>query len=154
MTVAGYQNAKDEMFKLLNDAWDAGAAAIVGYVPDINWPLNEPAVPTDLSRYWATVSTQMVLEDQAALGNVENSNQKVYESAGILFVQCFGPMAGDPTVTTKLPALAALAKNSFRGMKTPSGVWFRNVRTRELGPDGKFQRINAIAEFQYREIGI
>jgi hypothetical protein len=95
----------------------------------------------------------MVLEDQAAFGNVEINSKQMYKSAGILFVQCFGPMSGDAKVATRLPALAALAKNSFRGKKTTSGVWFRNVRTLELGPDGKFQRINAIAEFQYQEIG-
>lgn len=153
MTTTGYKNAKDEMFALFNTAWAAGSGAIVGGVaPEIRWPLDEKPDPTDFSLYWARVSTQLVVADQAALGNGEDGGKILYASAGLIFVQCFGPV-GDKQVGVRLPALAELAKNSFRGKKTASGVWFRNCRTLEVGAADKWQQIKAIAEFQFQEIG-
>lgn len=152
MTTTGYRNAKDEMFALINVAVTTGGPGIVGYIPEIRWPLDEQPDPTDLSKYWLRVSTQMVVEDQKALGNGQDGGKLLYGSAGLLFVQVFAPMT-DKGNAAKQDALCALVKNSIRGKKTASGVWFRNVREQEIGAADKWQQKKVAAEFQYQEIG-
>lgn len=146
-----YSVATAEMFGALNVNWQAHSAAIVGYIPLLYWPGVEQTDAPALDKYWARASILTVVEGDDALGSDGPGGTRYYLSAGNLFVQCFGPMIGDPQVMDRLRSLSTLAQNSFRGNKTASGVWFRNVRKQELGPDEKFYRINVIAEWQYQE---
>lgn len=147
------RTALNEMKALLNDAWQNSAQQIVGYTPDIRWPMvEEPSTP-DMTKFFARFSTQTVLEGNAGIGDTTSIGTALYNTAGLLFVQLFGPMSGDAQVGDKLEQLAALVVGAYRGITSPSGVWFRNVRNQELTPDSKFQRRNVVAEFQYYEIG-
>lgn len=153
MTASDYQTSTDEMLTLVTAAVAAGAVAIVGYVPEVRFQGVEanPSQPPN-NRYWFRMSRQTVREGQATLGAAEVSGGRLYETDGILFLQCFGPL-NNADVWFKLQQLAELVKDAVRGKKTASGVWFRNERINEIGSDGRFQQINVIAEFQYREIG-
>lgn len=145
-----YKTALNEMLTVFNTAWQAGAAAIVGYIPQVRWPdVEEPALP-GASKYWARVSIQVVQEGEIALGRDDQGKQR-YGSAGLIGVQVFGPMTGDPLVGDRLRSLAILARDSFGGQVTASGVWFTNARIQPLVPDGDFARCNAVAEYQYQE---
>lgn len=148
---SNYVLARDEIFALFVAEWNASAAAIVGYIPEIRYQGLESLSP-DNSKFWARLSTQMVAEGQATLGAAEAGGQKLYESNGLFFAQVFGPLNNSDT-WEKLQLLAIVAKRSIRGKKTSSGVWFRNEKINEIGSDGRFEQINAVAEFQYREIG-
>jgi hypothetical protein len=144
-----YPQAIDEMFAMFSTAWNAQSMAIVGYVPAIRWPgVEEPEKP-DLTKFWARVSQQTVIERQITF---RNGVDKRYETSGLLFVQIFAPMS-DPQAMAKLRALAVVARNTFRGKASASLIWFRNCRINELAPDGKAYRLNVVSDYQYDEIG-
>lgn len=150
---ATYPQAVDAMFKLFNDAWNAGAAAIVGSVPHVRWPdVEEPAKPiTDA--YWCRVSLNTILEGQTTLKvGVAPSENRRYTSTGLLFVQLFCPMS-DAQAADKGRQLAVLARNAFRGNETSNGVWFRNARIVPLAPEENAYRFNIVVEYEYDDIG-
>jgi|SRR5688572_14082970 len=152
MTVR-YDEARDEMFALFKAAWDANTTAIAGYVPEVRWQGKELTTKPDRSKYWARVSLQSVLEQQATLSNcVIEPGKKKYESAGLIFVQVFAPKA-IATAYDTLQKLAIVARDAYRGKTTPGNVWFRNVRINTLEPEELFYRLNVVGEYEFDEIG-
>lgn len=148
-----YDAARDEMFALFLTAWNANTTALVGYVPEVRWQGKEDGTKPDRSKFWARVSIQSVLEQQATLSNcVVEQGKKKYESAGLVFVQLFGPKAV-ATAYDDLQKLAKVARNAYRGKTTPGNVWFRNVRINTLGPEELFYRLNVVAEYEFDELG-
>lgn len=150
---ASYTQAVDAMFALFNVAWSAGAAAIVGSVPQIRWQGVEGTSPPPVNGYWCRVSTQNVIEQQTThkTGIAPNENRR-YTSSGLLFVQLFCPMS-DAQAMDKGRQLAMLARNAFRGKSTSNDVWFRNARINELSPEDNSYRFNIIVEYEYDDIG-
>lgn len=148
-----YTQAVDAMFKLFNDAWSAGASAIVGSVPPIRWQGVEGRDKPLPNSYWCRVSTQNVLERQTThkTGVAIGENRR-YTSSGLLFVQLFCPMSSADAMD-KGRQLATLARDAFRGKTTPNDVWFRNARINELPPEESFYRFNIVVEYEYDDIG-
>lgn len=147
------EQAKDEILALFNVAWNANAAAIVGYVPEVRWPNVEEAALPGRDMYWARVSMQTVMEEQAALAiDVAAIANRKYETAGLIFVQLFCPKV--ETAGTKGLQLATIARNAYRGKRTsPGNVNFYNVRIMPLEPEALFKRFNIVAEYEYNELG-
>jgi hypothetical protein len=147
-----YSDAHDEMLDLFNVNWSTNSSAIVGYTPDIYWPDVEELIKPDGSKFFARISIQTVLEKQLTLGNCAGDPfKKHYESSGLIIIQLFAPKSLG-TSPAKLKKLAELAKNSYRGKSSESGIWFRNVRINELPKDNLFNRCNVIAEYEYDEL--
>jgi len=150
--MTNYEGARDEIFALLNVAWLAGAAAIVGYVPEIRWQGVTKETKIDESKFWARVSMQSVGGEQASLSNCAGAiGQKHYTDFGLIFVQLFAPMAAQQA-TMKLGRLAMLARNVYRGVSTDNKVWFRNARINNLEDELQFHRLNVVAEYEYDEL--
>ena len=150
--MTNYEGARDEIFALLNVAWLAGAAAIVGYVPEIRWQGVTKETKIDESKFWARVSMQSVGGEQASLSNCAGViGQKHYTDFGLIFVQLFAPMAAQQA-TLKLGRLAMLARNVYRGVSTDNKVWFRNARINNLDDELQFHRLNVVAEYEYDEL--
>ena len=150
---ATYPQAEDEMFQLAQDAWDAGAPAIVGYTPELRFEGRESTLKPINDRYWARVSVSPVGEGQATLSDcVAVAGQKRYENVGNVFVQIFALMT-DELGAEKARLLADLMKNAFRGKTTPSACWFKNCRFNKLANENKFFRYNVVAEYEFQEIG-
>lgn len=145
------QQALDAMFKLFNDKWKAGATAIVGYVPQIVWPLTDVRAIPAADKYWCRVSTQSVGEPLASLSEVVEPGKRMYEPFGLLFIQLFVPKS-DAQAAVRGLALATLARNSFKGVQTPNGVWFRESKINNLPDEEKSYRFNIIVEYEYNEI--
>lgn len=143
-----YEEAVDEIFTLINTAWLANTAAIVGYVPEMRWPgVEEPDKP-DYSKHFARSSQQTVTEEQSTLKDGEGSQR--YTASGLVFIQIFCPKSEGKTMANGRK-LAIVGRDSLRGKKTTGGVWFRKVRIRELEPETKWYRFNVIAEYEYDE---
>lgn len=149
---ATYTQAVDAMFALFKQAWDAGAATIVGSAPAIYWQGVEPVSGPPSDVYWCRVSTQNVMEKQATLGDPSGVGKHRYTAMGLVFVQVFCPMT-DAQATDKGRRLAELARNAFRGKEATGGVWFRNVRINELPPEEDLYRFNIVAEYQFDDVG-
>jgi len=136
---ATFQAAVDEMLELFRSAW-----ASTGY--QIVWPNKRHEKPSTVAP-WARVFVRHVLGGQATLSNADGVRR--WRRQGFLTIQVFVPSAqGLPPAL----ALAKIAADAYEGSSTPSGVWFRNVRLNEVGPDGDWFQVNVIADFEYDEV--
>lgn len=145
--------ARNEINGLFLAAWNANAAAIVGYVPNVEWQGVQPRTTPDPSKYWARVSMQTVFEEQTTLSTCEGKpGQKRYTASGLVFVQLFCPKSLGQAFELG-GELAEVAKKAFRGKSTPGKVWFRNARINEIDPEDLYYRYNVVTEFEYDELG-
>jgi len=144
-----YSGAGDEIKSAFWQAWNsAEVSSLVGYIPDVRWPMVEEPAEPDPSKYWARLSVQTVFEEQTALAGSDTKRR--YTASGLVFVQIFCPKSRSNSGEIG-GKLAEIARNSFRGKSTPNNVWFRNVRINELLPENLFYRFNVVAEFEYDE---
>lgn len=145
--------ARNEINGLFLAAWNAGAGALAGYVPEIEWQGRQPRNTPDGSKFWARVSMQTVFEEQTTLSTCEGKpGQKRYTASGLVFVQLFCPKSNTQAFEIG-GKLAEVARNAFRGKSTPGKVWFRNARINELDPEELYYRFNVVTEFEYDELG-
>lgn len=137
------QVAINAMFQQFNDSWNAGASAIVGYVPAVRYKGKKESAIPDATLYWCRVSEQTVMEARKAIGN------HYFESSGLVFVQIFAPQA-DPQGEMNCRALANLARDAFRAQNAL--VDFKNSRALPLDPENGFWRYNTVTEYDYTEV--
>jgi len=130
--------------------WAAGAANYTGgtiAAPPIRWDGREKgAIPKG---YFCRFSMQWVLERQRTFRNGEDQR---YVSAGVLFIQVFGPRDGDELVLKRMRTLSTAARNIFRGQSFDGCILFRNVRVVNLEPLDSYHRTNVVMEWEYDEI--
>lgn len=69
---------------------------------------------------------------------------------GMIFVQCFAPL--DKGGATLAQRMAESARAVYEGTSTPSGVWFRDASTMEVGMDRAWFQVNAFAQFTYDDV--
>ncbi|WBF76822.1 hypothetical protein PSV3_00120 [Septimatrevirus PSV32] len=62
-----FDQVNDEVNALFLAAWNAGSAAIAGYVPEIRWQGVQYRDLPDGSKFWVRLSKQTVFEEQATL---------------------------------------------------------------------------------------
>ena len=79
----------------------------------------------------------------------KKKNVRRYRHDGLFTAQIFVPIGKGLMEGYEL---AKLVSDAFEGTDTPSGVWFQNVRIREIGPDGEWFQINVLADFEYTEV--
>lgn len=148
-----FDQVNDEINALFLAAWNAGSAAIAGYVPEIRWQGVQYRDLPDGSKFWVRLSKQTVFEEQATLSTCEGvPGKRKYTASGLVFVQIFCPKSNTQAFELG-QKLAKLARNAFRGKSTPGKVWFRNTRINELTPEELYERFNVVTEFEYDEIG-
>lgn len=148
-----YGKVSDEVNALIFNAWQAGAADIVGIVPEMHWQGIEKREMPEGSQYWARVSIQTVFEQQSTLSDcVGTPYKKRYTVDALVFVQIFCPKSDASRFETG-KQLAMLVRNSMRGKTTPGKIIFRNVRINEAGLEDLWERFNVVAEIEYDEIG-
>ena len=140
--------AIDEIYGLFNTAWEANAAAEVGYTPEIRWLGVEERDVLDPSKYAARASVLLADEDQDGPRGPEMTT--AFTIYGIVVIQIFAPRSESDSMT-KGQLLAKIAKDAYRGKKTSGGIWFKNCRVKTLEPEEKFRRFNVICDFQFGE---
>lgn len=144
-----YTQAIDEMFALFFEQWKANAPTVIGEVPEIRWPgVDEDKLP-NMSKFWARISQQTVMEEQTSIAG--NDGKTRYTASGLIFVQLFCPKS-DSRAMDRGRKLAIVARNAFRGKTTSGKVWFRRARIQELTPEDNAYRFNVVAEYEYDEI--
>ena len=102
-----YEDAIDEIFALFNEAWNAKATAVAGYVPEVRWPGVEEPDKLDYAKFWARVSQQTVLDEQNTLKNED----VCYTTDGLVFIQIFCPKSNNLSMTEGRQ-LATIARNA------------------------------------------
>ncbi len=147
------QQARKEMFALVNTCWQAGAGAIVGYVPEIRWQGIEEAALPGADKFWMRAGTTNVTTRQSGhqMPDAPLGSPVVYDTYGFITLQIFAPMKGRGT-WSKGELLSELGQRMFMASETGGGVWFRNPRIRDLNNDGTFYRWNVIADYQFSQV--
>ncbi len=135
-----YDEARDQILGVFKAAWDTTEyAAIYPDVPD-EVPQGEEG------EAWARASVIHANGHQASLAG-ENGARR-WQRDGIVTIQIFARV-GDGL--TKAYELAQLVSDAFQDAKN-LGVWFRNVRIKEVGNSGAFEQINVLANFTYDQV--
>ena len=141
--------ARREIYELLKAVTDT-IADLGTASANVIWDDTRKEIPdgTDPAPTWARVQVRHVTAEQATLADATFGVRR-YTNRGIVTVQLFtaggrdGLKTADPIVTS--------IKGAFQGVSTPNGVWFRNVRTNEVGTDGPWFQTNILADFEYDE---
>jgi len=143
-----YSDAHDELLGILNGAWQQ-LAAIVGYIPVIQWPGAAVAAQPPLDQIWARASYQIVTDSQASFSN-QNSERK-YRAKGLFYVQVFCPRTeADKQLGIQLSQFV----REFYRKESPSGeLWFTNARIIELAATDQNYPINIVVNYEYENIG-
>jgi hypothetical protein len=151
-----YEEAIDAMFTTFSDAWNGGAFAIVGYVPDVRYE----GLPDDdedddkrfpnAGKYWARVTVRNALEQQATLGTPHGPGTHEYDSFGTIRVQLFMPKK-DGAAMVIGRRLGMLARNAFRGVASGDEVWYSDATLAERAPETRWYRIDVTATYRFRE---
>ena len=136
-----YEDARNAIVTAFLSQWQSGASAAVGYEPEIAYDNVFLVEPTD--RHWARLSIQHTAGRQATFGPV---GERHFRRSGLVTLQIF--LLAD-TGLSDGDKLAEIAVAAFEGISTDDGVWFRNVRSNEVGFDGVWFQINVVAEFEY-----
>lgn len=136
---ATFEQARDEMLAVFKAAWDT-TGHYAAY-PDRPEEKPKGADP------WARVTVRHAVGEQGSLANHEGRRR--WERRGTLFVQIFTP-SGEGL--SRSDTLAKIVVDALEGKSTPRGVWFRNTRINEVGPDGDWYQVNVLADFIYDEV--
>lgn len=138
-------DARDEMLarvKVVTDAIPALAPNVIYDDSDKQPPDGEDPPPT-----WARVVVRHGPSSQTALS--DDSGRRRYTRTGTITVQLFTPFNDG---LKSADDIASQLQGAFLGVSTPHGVWFRDVRTNEVGQDGPWFQTNVLADFQYDEV--
>jgi hypothetical protein len=95
---------------------------------------------------WARVQVQHGPGANAAITG--GLGQQCVRREGILTVQLFTPIGGQVQADEFSEAIEA----AFINYSTPGGVWFRNVRSNEIGQDGPWFQTNILSDFEYHKL--
>ena len=139
MPVATIAEARDEILTHFTTAWDAQTPP----VPTLLYAHLRQAPPD--SGNWARVSVRHAAGEQRTIGA---PGGRRFEHAGIVNVEIYVEAGVDGFTTGD--ALVEVARNAFEGQSTaPDAVEFRNVRVSEQGADGRWDRVDVTADFEY-----
>lgn len=146
------QNARKEMFDLVNTCWNDHSLPIIGYVPEIRWQGIEEAEFPGADKYWMRASTNNVSTRQRGHQMPEAGLSKVvYDTFGFITLQIFAPMKS-PVSWANGELLSELGQGMFMATETGGAVWFRNPRILQLNNDGTWYRWNVIADYRFSHV--
>lgn len=148
-----FVTARDSIVAHIDTLWRSQSQAIAGYVPTLLLPRVLNRTPVDRTKHWARLSVQSIMSRQRAFGpDANNTNKRLYEESGLVFVQLFSP-ASDLTAGEIQDKLADMTRSFFRppyGTTTDCVRFFR-ARINDLEDEDKMLRLNVVAEYDYNE---
>jgi len=107
----------------------------------IAWPDVPSSIPS--GEPWVRPTIHHATGRQATLAG-ENGIRR-WKRAGLMTIQCFTPV-GDGYATSD--TLVETMVSYFEGLRN-SQMWYRNIRSMEVGKDGASVQVNVMAEFEY-----
>lgn len=143
------EQARDEMQGLFVATWNANTPALNGGVPlTIRFQGLDTGVPPNVDLPHARIFIRHSPGAQSTFGRV---GARRFTRRGLVTVQTFTPLS-DRLGLSLAEKLATIARDAYEGVGTASGLWFRNVRTVEIGSDKGLFQFNTVAEFEYDEL--
>lgn len=141
MTLITYETAQEEILERFKALWDPTSHPVeYENVAQISGQTIPPTTDTP----WARVQVRHAEGAQFTLG--ASSANRRYNRTGTLTVQIFTTIGKGAVLGLQL---AELIVAGFEPHSTTSGISFFNVRTAEIGSDGSWFQVQAIAEFEY-----
>lgn len=128
------EQARDEMSALFNTAWSPRVVLWDG-VPGNDKPTTRVS--------WARFA---IRHSDGGSASISRNHFRRY---GTIIIQLFSPV-GDGL--SALDPLTKIALDAYEGQSTAGGAWFRNVRSKEIGPDGDWYQVNVLVDFEYDEV--
>lgn len=141
---ATVEQARDEMNGLLKAAFD-----VASLPPDFTLfydDLKDEKATAKLSS-WARVSVRHFAGGQSTISRSNGISR--YTRTGTLYVNLFAAPGDGLRV---LDPLVKIVQDAYEGKTTPSQVWFKKGRVRELGIVKGWYQINFLIDFTYDEI--
>ena len=136
LTVA---EGRDDILTVVKTAWDTTGFTMV-YDDQVG------SIPTTMVT-WARTTVGHAGGGQATLSG--SLGQQRYKRTGVVIVQIFTPSSEGLFSSDNS---AKVIMDAFDGKSSENGVWFKNVRFVEVGPDGDFYQCNVLIDFEYDEI--
>jgi hypothetical protein len=124
--------------------WDTTGFPIV--YPDVPLDAAAQAAIDSGSTAWARVTFKPNQRSQTSLATAGNAK---YTAEGIVIVETYAPSGDGGTLSR---TLTDLVETAYEGVSVSNGVWYRNVRTDLVGPDGHWTHSNVIAEWSYDQV--
>lgn len=144
MPITSVTQARDDIISLFKTYWDANTASITVTVPEVRYGGTEEVSEPPSDSPWARITVLHALGEQSSFGSTGNRN---FDHSGIVTIQLFVPTKDNGFVT--MDQLIKVAVDSLEGKCTDNGVWIRNVRINEQGPDRAWFNVNVLADFEY-----
>lgn len=139
--------AVDDIHARFKAAWDTVEHAVVYTDVPLSTAAEAATNPESATLVpWARVTLRHNTRTQGTLVGVGGRR---FDVRGVFTVEIYTP-SGDGLTLAR--TLSRLVEQAFEGVSTPNGVWFRNTRTNEVGPDGPWFHVNVITEFLYDEV--
>ena len=129
-----YEQARDEIFTLLDTAWSY----------PIKWPGRVFDKPEPAAIYGEVVFHHLAGGQQGF-----GSGVNMWKRAGSLLFRVNVPMGEGFTLGYRL---AKVVSDAIEGYATPGGVWFRETSIREGDEVGGYDRITVETIFEYTEV--
>jgi hypothetical protein len=130
------QDAVDAMNAALLSAWTAAGLL----AEDVRWTDIAGAALPDSNKVWCRVTVRHADGFKRVLSVGANT----HENTGTYWVQIFSPIGvGNVQGYAAVQAVVTAFRDSN------GGVWFRNVRLKEVGTSGAFEQTNVLADFSY-----
>ena len=145
-----FPTAREKMCEHFETHWQANAAGLIEYTPEIRFPRVVYKDAINPALHWGRMSLQTVMSNQAAFCGYENGKKK-YEESGIVIIQLFAPK-DRVEAAEEQDKFAQIARAAFRGRNAPGKVWFRRARINDIPDEKEMLRLNVVAEYEYNEI--
>lgn len=143
--IVNLSDADREMAELFRVAWEVTA----GY--DCEWP-NHKALDPGEDDTWARWNLDYAGGRQSTFAK---NGQRKFEKTGLVYVNVFTPLGAGLADARDASQIAIFA---YEGKRTPSDVWFRNVRIeseghgRGGGRNKSWWTTLVVAEFTYEHL--
>ena len=118
--IINLSQADEEMAELFRQAWEVTA----GYRCD--WP-NQKVLEHAGDETWARWALDYVMGSQTTMAP---KGQRKFQKEGLVFVNVFTPLGAGLKSARDAAQIAVFA---YEGQRTPSDVWFRDVRIESEG---------------------
>ena len=149
MALPSISSAKDEIFALFKTKWEADTPTLTGSgAIRVEWPGVDNGSPPPPDEPYAAIFMRISNSLQTTFGE---TGQRRFTRFGLITVQCFAPLsAGNGSTFAENAAI--IAQDAFEGVGTNTGIWFRKVRTQEIGASKTWYQFNMVAEFLFDEM--
>jgi hypothetical protein len=143
-----YAEARDAMFTVVKDTWEANASTIFGSAGELWFQNVEKRTPPDQGTPWCHAEQMITTTRQLGL---RNGGLQLYTTVGMLAVDIYSPRVTANAASAAL-AMADKMRRAFEGTRLTS-AWFRNVTATPTGNTAGFVVVRVMADFEYTEEG-